>query len=71
MILNLGWQYSYLVMFEFSHVHTAPHKDSPADVRMAWEFCKERSKSIEVCYENQQGEKILTRVHFKFEKQVS
>ena len=37
----------------------------------AWEFCKRRSKSIEVLYENMNGCKILTRVHFNFDPDVN
>ena len=45
-----------------------PGKSSPFNE--AWNFCKERSKSIEVFYKNQDGVRILTRVHFKFQKKV-
>lgn len=41
-----------------------------SDMSNAWEFCRVRSKSIEVRYQNQQGEKILARVLFKFDQQV-
>ncbi len=40
------------------------------EVQKAWNFCSKRSKSIEVCYENMDGEKILTRVHFQFDPVV-
>ena len=49
----------------------APSKDAAADVHKAWEFCKHRSKSMEVFYRNMEDEKILTRVHFQFDPVVS
>jgi hypothetical protein len=36
-----------------------------------WEFCKRRSKSVEIHYENMNGCKILTRVHFQFDPHVN
>ncbi len=37
----------------------------------AWSYCKRQSKSIEVFYKNMDGDKILTRVHFPFDPDVS
>ncbi len=37
----------------------------------AWSFCKRQSKSIEVFYKNMDGDKILTRVDFPFDPDVS
>ena len=37
----------------------------------AWSFCKRRSKSVEVFYRNMDGDKILTKVHFPFDPDVS
>ena len=35
-----------------------------------WEFCKSRSKRVEVLYKNDNGHKILTRIHFPFDPHV-
>ncbi len=40
------------------------------EVKKAWNFCRKSSKSIEICYKNMKGEKILTRVHFQFDPVV-
>jgi inositol 1,4,5-triphosphate receptor type 1 len=32
----------------------------------AWKYCMERSKSVEVLYENLDGEKVLSKVHFTY-----
>ena len=37
----------------------------------AWKYCSERSKSVEVLYENLDGEKILSKVHFRYNPDVS
>ncbi len=37
----------------------------------AWRFCEKRSRSIEVFYTNEEDEKVLTRVHFQYDKEVS
>ena len=34
-------------------------------------YCCERSKSVEVLYQNLDGEKILSKVHFRFDPAVS
>ena len=40
------------------------------EFHQVWEFCKSRSKSVEVLYENMTGHKILTRIHFPFDPHV-
>ena len=42
-----------------------------ANANEAWQFCKQRSKSIEIDYENMDGEKVLTKVHFQYDPRVS
>ena len=37
----------------------------------AWKYCMERSKSVEVLYENLDGEKVLSKVHFTYNPSVS
>ena len=44
---------------------------SLAGATEAWQFCKERSKSIEVKYENMEHEQVLTKVHFQYDPGVS
>ena len=39
-------------------------------LQKVWEFCKKQSKNVEVLYENMNGCKILTRVHFRFDPHV-
>ena len=39
-------------------------------LHQVWEFCKGQSKSVEVLYENMNGCKILTRIHFHFDPSV-
>ena len=36
-----------------------------------WKYCSERSKSVEVLYENLDGEKVLSKVHFQCDPDVS
>ena len=36
-----------------------------------WKFCKSQSKNVEVLYENMNGRKILTRIHFRFDPHVT
>ena len=42
-----------------------------ANASVAWQFCKQHSKSIEIDYENMDGDKILTKVHFQYDPHVS
>jgi len=51
--------------------HAEPHKEASAETHYAWEFCKNRSRSVEVFYRNMDGDKILTRLHFQFHPEVS
>ena len=49
-----------------------PKKGSNGDaLYQAWQFCKKQSKSVEVFYRNMDGDKVLTRVHFPFNPDVS
>ena len=36
-----------------------------------WQHCSERSKSVEVLYDNLDGDKILSKVHFRYDPDVS
>lgn len=36
----------------------------------AFQFCRVRSKSIEINYQNMDGEKILTKVNFQLDPEV-
>ena len=47
----------------FSSSSTEP---KGGDAEKVWNFCKKRSKSIEVFYRNMDGDKVLTKVHFQF-----
>ena len=46
-------------------------EETLSEIYQAWDFCKERSRSVEVCYKNMDEVKILTRVHFQFDPVVS
>lgn len=48
-----------------------PHKEASAETHYVWDFCKNRSRSVEVFYRNMDGDKILTRLHFQFHPEVS
>ena len=50
---------------------TAPIKEAPASIHEAWKYCKDHSRSVELYYRNMDGDKILTRVHFQFDPEVS
>ena len=41
------------------------------DLKEAWEYCKENSKSVEILYENEHNQKTLAKVHFRFDPNVS
>ena len=36
-----------------------------------WQYCSERSKSVEVLYDNLDGDKMLSKVHFRYDPSVS
>lgn len=46
-------------------------EETLSEIHQAWEFCNERSRSVEVCYKNMDDVKIITRVHFQFDPVVS
>ena len=46
-------------------------EDDDEELFKAWNYCSERSKSVEVLYENLDGEKILSKVHFHYDPDVS
>ena len=54
---------------------SAPKKESKEETKsvtcQAWEFCQDHSRSVEVFYKNMDGDKILTRVHFQSDPEVS
>ena len=41
------------------------------DLHKAWNLCKRHSKSVEVFYRNMDDEKVLTKIHFPFNPDVS
>ena len=42
-----------------------------ADLREAWEHCNKNSKSVEILYENEDSQKTLAKVHFRFDPKVA
>lgn len=42
-----------------------------ADLREAWEHCYRNSKSVEILYENEDDQKTLAKVHFRFDPKVT
>ena len=46
-------------------------EDCDKEYKEALKFCKGLSKSVEVVYNNTEGEKVLTRIHFKYDSEVS
>ena len=46
-------------------------EETHSEIYQAWDFCKERSRSVEVYYNNMDEVKILTRVHFQVDPVVS
>ena len=42
-----------------------------ADLKEAWEHCSRNSKSVEVLYENEDNQKTLAKVHFRFDPKVA
>ena len=49
---------------------TAEPPDEEETLKAAFQFCKVRSKSIEINYQNMDGDKILTKVNFQFDPVV-
>ena len=62
-------------VFYCESLSTEPKKETKeetlSEIHQAWEFCNERSRSVEVCYRNMDDVKIITRVHFQFDPVVS
>ena len=42
-----------------------------ADLKEAWEYCDRNSKNIEIIYEDDDHQKTLAKVHFRFNPKVS
>jgi len=42
-----------------------------ADLGDAWDHCQKYTKSIEILYENNDNQKTLAKVHFRFNPKVS
>ena len=57
--------------YHYASFSTDPIKEAPATIHDAWKFCKDHSRSVEVFYKNVDGDKVLTRVHFQFDPEVS
>ena len=53
-----------------THTHTEPKKEE-GELYKAWEHCKRWSRSVEVFYKNMDGDKVLTKVHFPYNPDVS
>ena len=45
--------------------------DCEGDVMSVWKKCKRESKSVEIVYQNTEGEQILTKVYFQFNPEVN
>ena len=56
---------------KLKHGATKEEQESAQDIWDAWKYCVDRSKSVEVLYENLDGEKILSRLHFHYQPDVS
>lgn len=41
-----------------------------ADLKEAWKDCERNSRSVEILYENEQNQKVLANVHFRFDPKV-
>lgn len=52
-------------------VPSKPTEDDNGEILKVWKYCSERSKSVEVLYENLDGEKMLSKVHFRYDPAVS
>lgn len=46
-------------------------EDDDDVLNQAWALCKKQSKSVEVFYRNMDNEKVLTKIHFQFNPDVS
>ena len=42
-----------------------------SEILKVWKYCCEQSRSVEVLYENLDGEKVLSKVHFQYDPDVS
>ena len=61
-------------------LHAVPHEPAEDDdeeqqrqreMQDVWQYCSERSKSVEVLYDNLDGDKMLSKVHFRYDPSVS
>ena len=61
-------------------LHVVPHEPAEDDdeeqqrqreIQDVWQYCSERSKSVEVLYDNLDGDKMLSKVHFRYDPSVS
>ena len=57
-----------------THAHTYTHtepKEEKGELCEVWDYCKRWSRSVEVFYKNMDGDKVLTKVLFPFNPDVS
>ena len=59
-----------LTCFLYSEPVTVGSKD-PKYLTEAWNYCKKWSKGIEVLYHNEEDQKVLAKVHFRYYPAVS
>ena len=63
---------NFLLVLTFAVPKKASEDDYEDDeLNEAWAFCEKQSKSVEVFYRNMDKEKVLTRIHFQFNPDVS
>ena len=41
------------------------------DFKEAWEYCEKNIKSVEIFYVNENNQKVLAKVHFRFNSKVT
>lgn len=66
------------IMIHYNLIEPKMHKRSSnpieikcdADLKEAWEHCCKNSKSVELLYENEDSQKTLAKVHFRFDPKV-
>ena len=41
-----------------------------ADFKEAWDYCEKNTKNVEILYVNEDNQKALAKVHFRFNSKV-
>ena len=64
---------SLLLVEPSGHAHDDDEEETKRrrEIWDVWKYCSERSKSVEVLYENLDGQKVLSKVHFRYDPAVS